>query len=289
MAAQSFAMGQAFGTSFQYGKRKISSMSNEEFNKLDATQAHLDIQHDITQMIPAMNESFDRMKSFQIDILKSMLDTIKEGAEQFWNWVSQPTSSQQTSTSFSSFDEQGTATDIAFYGGSTGLLTGLLKGLEPGTQQFIDTQNLIDKIIQEGIDIATLKSKKTTPQITKKHIHDVSHHFQPSTQTFQDPSKIQGFGTSKSLDQIKKDNLNNNLKFWNQKLIQQNNLLKRLLKLKIADTSKLRLRSTSSKSKRAQLQRSIKNNNIESNKLRNTIKDTTKKIANIKTQLRNIR
>ncbi len=33
MATQSMVMGDAFGQAFQYGKRKISAMSNEEFNK----------------------------------------------------------------------------------------------------------------------------------------------------------------------------------------------------------------------------------------------------------------
>ncbi len=34
MATQSLVMGHAFGEAFQYGKRKISAMGNEEFNKL---------------------------------------------------------------------------------------------------------------------------------------------------------------------------------------------------------------------------------------------------------------
>ncbi len=34
MGAQSLVIGKMFGVGFQYGKRKISAMSNEEFNKL---------------------------------------------------------------------------------------------------------------------------------------------------------------------------------------------------------------------------------------------------------------
>ncbi len=34
MGAQSLVLGKAFGEGFQYGKRKISAMTNEEFNKL---------------------------------------------------------------------------------------------------------------------------------------------------------------------------------------------------------------------------------------------------------------
>ncbi len=87
MAAQSFAMGQAFGTSFQYGKRKISSMSNEEFNKYTPLQAHEEIQADIRAMIPSLNKSFQRMESFQIDIINSMVDTIKLGLDELGKWI----------------------------------------------------------------------------------------------------------------------------------------------------------------------------------------------------------
>ncbi len=87
MAAQSFAMGQAFGTSFQYGKRKISSMSNEDFNKYTAEQAHNDIQADIMAMIPSMNESFHRMETFQIDILVSMGKTLLLAVEKFFEII----------------------------------------------------------------------------------------------------------------------------------------------------------------------------------------------------------
>ncbi len=87
MAAQSFAMGQAFGTSFQYGKRKISSMSNEEFNKVTPTSLHDSIQSDVREMIPSMNQSFDRMEKFQIEIIQSMLDTFVLALEQFGKFL----------------------------------------------------------------------------------------------------------------------------------------------------------------------------------------------------------
>ncbi len=87
MAAQSFAMGHAFGTSFQYGKRKISSMSNEEFNALNVTDLHDTLQADIRGMIPSMNESFHRMESFQIEIIQSMLNTITKSVDAFGKWV----------------------------------------------------------------------------------------------------------------------------------------------------------------------------------------------------------
>ncbi len=87
MAAQSFAMGQAFGTSFQYGKRKISSMSNEEFNALTAVEIADNLQSDVRAMIPSMTESFHRMEDFQIDILESMVRTMILAVEKFFQFI----------------------------------------------------------------------------------------------------------------------------------------------------------------------------------------------------------
>ncbi len=81
MAAQSFAMGDAFGTSFQYGKRKISAMDNKEFNALTAEKLHKQIQADVRQMIPHMNESFKRMEKFQSEVVNSILRSIVETAK----------------------------------------------------------------------------------------------------------------------------------------------------------------------------------------------------------------
>ncbi len=106
MAAQSFAMGHAFGTSFQYGKRKISSMTNEEFNALSATDLHGELQADIRGMIPAMNQSFQRMEDFQIDVLKSMAQVIIKAGEQFFGFITGAPPST-TSTSAIDFSETG--------------------------------------------------------------------------------------------------------------------------------------------------------------------------------------
>ncbi len=97
MAAQSFAMGQAFGTSFQYGKRKISSMSNEEFNAITAVELADQLQTDVRAMIPAMTESFHRMENFQIDILDSMGRTLIKAIEAFFNLIG-PTGFSGTGT-----------------------------------------------------------------------------------------------------------------------------------------------------------------------------------------------
>ncbi len=115
MAAQSFAMGHAFGTSFQYGKRKISSMSNEEFNALSATDLHGELQADIRAMIPNMNQSFKIMEQFQIDIINSMVNTLKLAGEQFFRWITTGktgTEEFQTETGFSNIDFTGGTFEI---------------------------------------------------------------------------------------------------------------------------------------------------------------------------------
>ncbi len=110
MAAQSFAMGHAFGTSFQYGKRKISSLTNEQFNALSATDLHGQLQADIRAMIPSMNQSFNTMEKFQIDIIQSMLDTIRLGIQEFGNFITGgafQTNTTSTETSTSAIGEAG--------------------------------------------------------------------------------------------------------------------------------------------------------------------------------------
>ncbi len=118
MAAQSFAMGHAFGTSFQYGKRKISSMTNEEFNALSATDLHGELQADIRAMIPNMNQSFKTMEQFQIDIINSMVNTLKIAAAQFFEWITTGrVTTPNTSTSAFDYGEGGIATATEIQGG----------------------------------------------------------------------------------------------------------------------------------------------------------------------------
>jgi len=74
MASQSLAMGEAFGKGFQFGKRKISAMSNEDFNKLSAVQMHADVTAEIKDMIPNMRESMRNFATLQPEIIKQLLD-----------------------------------------------------------------------------------------------------------------------------------------------------------------------------------------------------------------------
>ncbi len=74
MAGQSMIMGDAFGKAYQYGKRKISAMSNEEFNKMDANTLGRELIEDYTKIVPhlkvAVHQSLDFQKLIITELVK---------------------------------------------------------------------------------------------------------------------------------------------------------------------------------------------------------------------------
>ncbi len=77
MAGQSMLMGEAFGKSFQYGKRKISSLSNEEFNKLSSHDIQVQILTDYQTLIPTMHKAIQESTKFQALIIREMGEILK--------------------------------------------------------------------------------------------------------------------------------------------------------------------------------------------------------------------
>ncbi len=77
MAGQSMLMGDAFGKSYQYGKRKISAMSNEEFNKLTPEMLASDIQADFNSIIPHLQEAIKSSTEFQSQIIRELGEIVK--------------------------------------------------------------------------------------------------------------------------------------------------------------------------------------------------------------------
>ncbi len=69
-------MGDAFGKAYQYGKRKISSMTNEEFNKLTADDLAKQLVADYTTMIPHLEQAMSASKQFQNVIVKEIAELI---------------------------------------------------------------------------------------------------------------------------------------------------------------------------------------------------------------------
>ncbi len=78
MAAQSFAMGEAFGKGFQSGKRRISSMTNEQFNSKTQPQIFAETTADISAMIPSMKKQMTEFTFLQSDIIQELIGYIKK-------------------------------------------------------------------------------------------------------------------------------------------------------------------------------------------------------------------
>lgn len=78
MAYQSLAMGEAFGQGYQYGKRRISSLTNEEFNKLEFKTLSQQVQSDISAGIPAMKSQMSNFATLQSDVIKELLSYVKQ-------------------------------------------------------------------------------------------------------------------------------------------------------------------------------------------------------------------
>jgi len=72
MAGQSMLMGDAFGKAYQYGKRKISAMSNEEFNALTPEMLGQQIVTDYKGIIPSLEEAVKASTEFQSIIIQEM-------------------------------------------------------------------------------------------------------------------------------------------------------------------------------------------------------------------------
>ncbi len=87
MAAQSMLMGDAFGRSFQYGKRKISAMSNEEFNAYDESALVNELFKNYNALIPPLKEMIADSKDFQVFIFAHLLDMPRDLLSQLFGAV----------------------------------------------------------------------------------------------------------------------------------------------------------------------------------------------------------
>ncbi len=81
MGMQSMVMAKQFGEGFQFGKRRISAMSNEEFNKLTMSQLMNDTNTELKSMIPDMAQALREMRPFQREIFIEMLAALKEAMQ----------------------------------------------------------------------------------------------------------------------------------------------------------------------------------------------------------------
>jgi len=98
MAGQSLAMGEAFGKGFQYGKRKISSMDNKEFNALNFQQLSESLATDYKVMIPSLTKSIQASDELQRAVFKALGDLLLDIPDAIKDFFTNATVQQESST-----------------------------------------------------------------------------------------------------------------------------------------------------------------------------------------------
>ncbi len=88
MFMQSAAMALGFGSFFQYGKRKLSAMSNEEFNALTPEALTAQLMSSVNNMIPTVQQSFREMEKLNVLILNAMATYFTQGVEYLGGFLS---------------------------------------------------------------------------------------------------------------------------------------------------------------------------------------------------------
>ncbi len=78
MGIQSMVMAKQFGENFQFGKRRISAMSNEEFNKTTMTTMLEETRSELKSMIPNMQQSIADMRPMADFIIKEFMQYWKQ-------------------------------------------------------------------------------------------------------------------------------------------------------------------------------------------------------------------
>ncbi len=78
MGAQSYLMMYMAGAGWQFGKRKISAKSNEEFNALDVTSLYKQMTTELKESIPTIERSMNDMTQMVAPIIEQYGDFIRE-------------------------------------------------------------------------------------------------------------------------------------------------------------------------------------------------------------------
>jgi len=87
MGYQSLVMGEAFGLSYQYAKRRISAMTNEEFNKFTVRDLQQMLKDDISSAIPDMKAAMDDMLTLQTKMIDHVVDAIAQLPPDIYNAI----------------------------------------------------------------------------------------------------------------------------------------------------------------------------------------------------------
>ncbi len=93
MGIQSAVMAEQFGTNFQYGKRRISAMSNEEFNALTPEIMQSQFTAQLKGLIPEMEKQIQSMRPLTDVVIREFAEYIKLAVGTVGDLVSQQISS----------------------------------------------------------------------------------------------------------------------------------------------------------------------------------------------------
>ncbi len=145
MAGQSLAMGEAFGKGFQYGKRKISSMSNEEFNALNFQQLSESIATDYKTMIPSLRKSIEASDELQRAVFKALGDLLLDIPDSIKGFF-QDAQASASQTSLASTTQESTLFNV--YGR-------LRETTSVNEQAIIDAQKIIDQAVLDAKALLT--------------------------------------------------------------------------------------------------------------------------------------
>ncbi len=87
MAAQSMMMGDAFGKSFQYGKRKISAKTNDEFNAMTPDDLADEIKTDYAAIIPVVTAAMQDSREFQRVVIQEIGHIITDLSDEIFRFL----------------------------------------------------------------------------------------------------------------------------------------------------------------------------------------------------------
>ncbi len=87
MGIQSAVMAEQFGTMFQYGKRRISAMSNEQFNELTFEKLQSEMTKQLEGMIPEMKKQIQAMQPLVEHIIHEFGNYLRLAGKEVLNIV----------------------------------------------------------------------------------------------------------------------------------------------------------------------------------------------------------
>ncbi len=137
-------MGEAFGKGFQYGKRKISSMSNEQFNALTADDLGKSIQTDYNQIIPHLGQAVKQSSDFQSLVIKEIIDVIKNLPADIIGGFTGTSTPETTSTAASVYGVSGTVTDVRQGGRDVRVNESALQEIEELARLYMEKTGIAD-------------------------------------------------------------------------------------------------------------------------------------------------